>query len=103
MTNVELFTIEAFPNTFEIVCLFTVHMMSLFCAGHVHSGHRVHHSGQWTVSTVFSLVVRVTFPTLAASLPPAPATLATATDAPVTGYIQQILRSAHAIALINLS
>ena len=35
---------------------------------------------QWTVevSTVFSLVVRVTFPTLAASLPPAPATLATA-------------------------
>ena len=36
---------------------------------------------QWTVDTVdtvFSLVVRVTFPTLAASLPPAPATLATA-------------------------
>ena len=61
---------------------------------------------QWTVDTVdtvFSLVVRVTFPTLAASLPPAPATLATATDAPVTGYIQQILRSAHAITLINLS
>ena len=77
MTNVELFTIEAFPNTFEIVCLFTVHMMSLFCAGHVHSGQWTH----WTVSTVdtvFSLVVRVTFPTLAASLPPAPATLATA-------------------------
>ena len=43
---------------------------------------------QWTVDTVESLVVRVTFPTLAASLPPAaarPATLATATDAPVTG------------------
>ena len=47
-------------------------------------------SGQWTVdmATVESLVGRVTFPTLAASLPPAaarPATLATATDAPVTG------------------
>ena len=38
---------------------------------------------QWTVDTVESLVGRVTFPTLAASLPPAapappPATLATA-------------------------
>ena len=61
-----------------------VHMMSLFCAGHVHSGQWTH----WTVSTVdtvFSLVVRVTFPTLAASLPPAaarhPRHCRTATDA----------------------
>ena len=61
-----------------------VHMMSLFCAGHGHSGQWT----QWTVDTVENLVGRVTFPTLAASLPPAaarPATLATATDAPVTG------------------
>ena len=65
---------------------------------------------QWTVDTVStmeSLVVRVTFPTLAASLPPAaarhPRHCRTASDAPVTGYIQQILRSAHAITLINLS